>query len=126
MVPDHRDLAIEVLADSETDSTERVKALELRIKELESRPQLKWAGVHHDGQPYAEAQLVTRSIECHDETCSRLPQSPESERTAPNASAYVLRRRGRPAGGVDLSLSAIRRRSAAAAAAARAFVAPRS
>jgi len=63
MVPDHRDLAIEVVADSETDSTERVKALELRIKELESRPQLKWAGVHHDGQPYAEAQLVTRSIE---------------------------------------------------------------
>lgn len=35
--------------------------LETRIKQLESRPLLKYAGVHVEGQPCAEAQLVTKA-----------------------------------------------------------------
>ena len=34
--------------------------LELRIKQLESRPLQKWAGVHIAGTQYSEASLVTR------------------------------------------------------------------
>ena len=35
--------------------------LEARVKQLESRPLLKYAGIHVEGQAYAECQLVTRS-----------------------------------------------------------------
>jgi hypothetical protein len=40
---------------------ERADTLEARVKELEAQPRLKYAGVHIDGQPYSEAQLVTRA-----------------------------------------------------------------
>ena len=37
-----------------------IAALTARIKTLESRPALKWCGIHVDGQPYQEGQLVTK------------------------------------------------------------------
>jgi hypothetical protein len=40
---------------------ERADKLETRIKDLESRPVLKYAGVYVEGQSYQEGQLVTRS-----------------------------------------------------------------
>jgi hypothetical protein len=41
--------------------TTRVAPLEQRIKQLESRPLLKYAGTHVEGQSYQEAQLVTKA-----------------------------------------------------------------
>jgi hypothetical protein len=38
-----------------------VDPLIARIAALEARPQQKWAGVHVEGVPYAEASLVTRA-----------------------------------------------------------------
>jgi hypothetical protein len=39
---------------------DRLAALDARLAALESQPQLKWMGVWREGQPYAEANLVTR------------------------------------------------------------------
>jgi len=39
----------------------RIQEPETRLAGLESRPLLKWAGIHTEGQEYREAQLVTRS-----------------------------------------------------------------
>jgi hypothetical protein len=50
-----------VIAEMVTPMVAKQKALEQRIAALESRPLLKYAGIHVEGQPYAEAQLVTRS-----------------------------------------------------------------
>jgi phage shock protein A len=54
-----------VLVDVVKKAIEPLKArnaeLEARIKQLEARPMMKWAGVHVTGTQYAEASLVTRS-----------------------------------------------------------------
>lgn len=54
--------------------------LEARIRHLENRPMLKYAGTHVDGQPYAEAQLVTRSgsLWVSTEATSTTPGTPGS------------------------------------------------
>lgn len=39
----------------------KIATLEARIAALESRPQLKWAGIFVDGDTYPECALVTRS-----------------------------------------------------------------
>ena len=40
---------------------QRNAGLEQRIKQLESRPLQKWAGVHIAGTQYSEASLVTKA-----------------------------------------------------------------
>jgi hypothetical protein len=61
----------------------RFDALEARVAELEARPIQKWAGVHAQGTPYAEASLVTRggSLWVARRSTTTTPGSPESDWT---------------------------------------------
>jgi hypothetical protein len=38
-----------------------IAELSARLTQVENRPLLKWCGPFREGQPYAEAQLVTKS-----------------------------------------------------------------
>jgi hypothetical protein len=59
---------------------EELLALHRRIKQLETRPEVKYCGVHRDGEPYTEASLVTPggSLWLATETTSDIPGQPDS------------------------------------------------
>jgi hypothetical protein len=48
----------------------RLDALEKDVAALKARPLQKWAGVHIEGVPYAEASLVTRQGSLWAATCA--------------------------------------------------------
>jgi len=57
----YSDAIFPIIGKKFTQQQARIDALEQRITQLEARPLQKWAGVHVDGAPYAEASLVTKS-----------------------------------------------------------------